>query len=309
MDIYSAENYLTKILTYVKSISNDGPNLYQKSKIRYRNMISMCNEISRCMCDIIADSSMCETDDSAEIIKPDNEITLESLYEEVSKLKELFQYQSSLQSVATSIDQNESISDSEHSASNVPSISSKTKKSIMHKYLEFAKDSDTSRSTCQEVNECTRYIKEWITKRFIQNSDGFRFKLSKLPIWLTHYVIAYYHYWKSNNLHKFDEDIHNWYSDISDKHLNYPTPYSVHSIINSDLSSVLDTGFYCLWMNLMETYFEPLSKVSPPEYAVTIMYVVKLLTDNGKGSSMTDYFNSPQDYHLYGLHDEVTNND
>lgn len=309
MDIYSAEKYLTKILTYVKSLSTDGPNLYQKSKIRYRNMISICNEISKCMCDIIADSSMCETDDSAEIIKSNNEITLESIYEEVSKLKELFQYPSNLKSVSEPAYQIESNQDSEYLTSNVPPISSKTKKSIMHKYLAFAKEDNVGKSTCKEVNECTRYVKEWITKRFIHNSDGFRFKLSKLPIWLTHYVIAYYSYWKSNNLHTFDEDIDNWYSDISDKHLNYPTPYSVHSLINSDLSSVLDTGFYCLWMHVMETYLEPLSKISPPEYAVTIMYVVKLLTDNGKGSSMTDYFNNPQDYHLYGLHDEVINND
>ena len=68
MDIYIAKQHIDKLLNYVEDIAENKPNMYQKSKVRLKNIADTCAQVVSVISEILEDDS-CEDNIFYGIIK------------------------------------------------------------------------------------------------------------------------------------------------------------------------------------------------------------------------------------------------
>ena len=229
MDIYSAETYVKKLLTYVEEVKTKSPNMYKKSKDRLRDLAFTCTEVVNVISDILQDEAL-EQDELEFGFANRTEVCemISSMESQLNNLKQFVNYQTSGNVEAVQIP----------TPIKTSKISSQTRKQVMSTYGSVLKELANFGIDCVRVQDCAAILWRWFDTRFFvtpKSHPDFRYNIRRIPTWIRDIVIAYGVSIETDSCDEFISQFDSWCDSLSTTEAGdkFAVPYSVYSVSQS----------------------------------------------------------------------------
>lgn len=237
MNINSAELHIQKLLSYVKSLSSVRPTMYEKSKVRLRDLADTCNQVVSIISEILKDDVLLQDEAEFEGLDPEVSETIGTIADKVSSLK--------------------SLADS-------PDVSP-SKSAILSKYLTVIHSICEDHCGVEYVDSCADLLDTWFTARFITTAGrtSFRYNIHAIPTWIYNIVISYGASLHSGTSDKFLSDFYVWIQNLTSdpEAVQYGVPYSVHRISKHPVKSDASLESTILWDMLLDRGLDKLCSI------------------------------------------------
>lgn len=256
MDIVSAEKHVRKLLEYVQSLKSSESTLYEKSKVRLRELSDTCSEVISTICEVLNDE-VAEDDDTE--FSGDSRYLARQIDDMQKKLDDLKKFSDATQSRTEKYD----------SASSLKPITSTEKKNamtIISRCLNELPDHYVVLKYDQ-AKQCAELLRKWFHTRFFECSKDFHYNIRNIKDWIQDIVLYYGYHLKSGDIDSAVSGFYNWLNLLYDEHVPYALPYDVISCKDSDFCYTLDAAI--LWDILMDGGLDTLCSISPPVLAVS----------------------------------------
>lgn len=250
MDIYSAQKSMDRLLSYLKETEESKPYMYQKSKLRYRDLANTCLQVIQTISAILQEESL--TTDQYEFDASGQGQVIVSMQQELSNLASFMH-----------VDHPVSVVSDVH-------LTVKEKKEAIHKYATvlstLASSSDVSYSTV--VSDCCKLLWCWFDTRFLSASKcdpSFRYQVKKLPDWIYSIVIAYSESILEDRRKSFISEFYLWCRNLyTDKGSKYAVPYDVYQVYKTQ--SCVSLTSVVLWDVLLDAGLKEVCNNSKAPY-------------------------------------------
>lgn len=229
MDKYVESAQVEKLVHRLKDVltsaSENNPNMYNKTKLRYRELASDlldCVGIIADMLeeDLLDNSADYVVDEFEELSVPQHDLAAQK--KETSAIKEKIK---TIDEKVTNIDKE----------TNVTHKDPRNKHTIS-KFGKILADLPDGEFQSEDAKECATYISQWWQARFNPDvkNPNFRYNMTKIPEWIDSIVIAYGKFQHDNKLKKFKKQFDSWIRSVETDVTNiYSTPFFIHELYNS----------------------------------------------------------------------------
>lgn len=220
------EKLVNRLKTVLKSASENNPSMYNKTKLKYRELASDLLDCVGVIADMLEEDLL---DNSAEyVIDEFQELSVPNPDAEEQKAVDdaIQQKAKSIQQKITTITQETPITHKDP-----------RNKHTISKFGKILAELPNSEYQTEEAKECATYISRWWQIRFNPDvkNPNFRYNMTKLPEWIDSIIIAFGKYVHDKKLPKFRKQFDNWLSSVEIDVSNiYSTPFFVHEIYDSD---------------------------------------------------------------------------
>lgn len=230
MDKYIESAQVEKLVNRVKEViveaSENNPNMYNKTKIKYREMASSLLDCVNLIADMLEEDLL---DNSSDYVVDEFDELAVSAEEVENNKKKTEEIKNKMKEIENKIDKVDE---------ETPVIKKDPKnKSTIAKVGKVLSELDTKKYENYETQECAKYITMWWKARFnpdIKNPN-FRYQMSSIPEWIDSIVIAYGKYYHDNKMHDFDKQFKGWVKSAEKDMTNiYSTPYFIHELYISN---------------------------------------------------------------------------
>lgn len=256
MDIYTAENCIVKLHSYIKDVAEGSPNLYRPTKERYGRILDMCYDIVNWVSSFLEDSYVEHTDfecskySTPEILKTDeptistgssdsvcSDDAATTVSEEISTtIQDIHDRVTDAVSVIPE-DKRRSI---QKDTLDWPTMSKRTV--LYHIGKALAKGADTHKY--KEFNECVQLVKHWFERRFDRRWSSFHYNIAKIPTYIQSIAYAYGKHYQDGDLNKFIDSFTKWCDQLTDDN-SYAVPYELNRMLTKPSEEDITIyGFY-----------------------------------------------------------------
>lgn len=243
MDIYTAENCIVKLHSYIKDVAEGSPNLYRPTKERYGRILDMCYDIVNWVSSFLQDSYVeqknfeCSNQDIHEIVQSDEPLIATGSSD--SMCSNAAEVTTVSEEISTTIqDINDRVADA---VSVIPEDkrrpvqkdmldwSTMSKRTILYNIGKaLSKGADTPKY--KEFNECVKLVKHWFECRFDRRWTSFHYNIAKIPTYIQSIAYAYGKHYQDGDLNKFVADFTKWCDQLTDDN-SYAVPYELNRMI------------------------------------------------------------------------------
>ena len=243
MDIYTAENCIVKLHSYIKDVAEGSPNLYRPTKERYGRILDMCYDIVNWVSSFLEDSYVEQTNFEcseiihSEIVKPDEPVSIDGSSDSVCSA--VAEVTTVSEEISTAIqDINDRVADA---VAVIPEDkrrpvqkdtldwSTMSKRTILYNIGKaLSKGVDTPKY--EEYNECVKLVKHWFSRRFSNKWTSFHYNIVKIPTYIQSIVYAYGKHYQDGDLNKFVSDFTKWCDQLTDDN-SYAVPYELNRML------------------------------------------------------------------------------
>lgn len=238
LDIYSAENAIKKLLTYVEDLADTKPRMYGKSKDRLKDIASTCNKVVEAISDILEEEAL--KDDSVEFGQTS------SIVDMVGNMRNRLDRVQEFTDGAAAV---KPVTDSD-------SLSSSTKRAALRTYRTCLFNLSNHHSDYQFADRCAKLIWTWFDVRFLKTvyNTQFRYSIKRFSDWIEAIVILYGQAIHDNCVGEFEANFQNWISSIinTDAKDKYAIPYNVYAFCKDPDPSVITLDAVVLWDILLD---------------------------------------------------------
>lgn len=220
------EKLVNRLKIVLKSASENNPSMYNKTKLKYRELASDLLDCVGVIADMLEEDLL---DNSAEyVIDEFQELSVPNPDAEEQKAIDdaIQQKAKSIQQKITTITQETPITHKDP-----------RNKHTISKFGKILAELPNSEYETEEAQECATYISRWWQTRFNPDvkNPNFRYNMTKLPEWIDSIIIAFGKYVHDKKLPKFRKQFDNWLSSVEIDVSNiYSTPFFVHQIYDSN---------------------------------------------------------------------------
>lgn len=260
MDIYSANNAIKRILSFVEAYSESNSAMYEKSKLRYQELLDNCEKaaelLSKCLSSPHKRGESLTCDDTTIDVQPEcidtdpvNSISghFDECMEPVDSTQpvEISEYLDVDKDTPTVLELNTNelaSTDVNPVVDTVPTESSpgnrrssrdrskKYNKGILRKYACMFRKLKNVHTDYVYANECISLLCDWFDARFSGADPNFRYNIRMISKWIQDIVIVY-----GNHLHDHTQDtlaanMRSWANSIrnSKESSKYAIPYEIY---------------------------------------------------------------------------------
>lgn len=220
------EKLVHRLKTVLKSASENNPNMYNKTKLKYRELASDLLDCVGLIADMLEEDLL---DNSAEyVIDEFQELSVPNLDAEEQKAADnaIQEKAKSIQQKMTTIAQETPVTHKDP-----------RNKHTISKFGKILAELPSGEYETEEARECATYISRWWQVRFNPDvkNPNFRYNMTKLPEWIDSIIITFGKYVHDKKLPKFRKQFDNWLLSVETDVSNiYSTPFFVHELYDSD---------------------------------------------------------------------------
>lgn len=265
MDIYGAEVQVNKLLNYVKGLSDSKPRMYQKSKVRLKELANTCNQVVAVISEILQDEALVEENSSDEFGGSefsDVNSVLTSMEDQLMELRKFLgspvkRYPPEVILPPASVSESNS-EDHPFGTSETKSDESRTidapsgKKKALYDYSTCLEKLSETEMVVSEAEGCSKLLWDWFNTRFRTNSGNFKYNMKKFPSWLRDIVILYCYHLEQNTLDTFLSGFYTWMSSLPTRNDNYSVPYEVFQFDKNPDSNKMTLSALVMWDILLD---------------------------------------------------------
>lgn len=217
MDIYIAKQHIDKLLNYVEDIAENKPNMYQKSKVRLKNIADTCAQVVSVISEILEDEALNEDDFEIGEQNQGTEIidAVKSMQNKVNALREFVDYSGSKEE-SNKIDETK--------------LSSADCKHIMMKYRKTLYALSKQPTKYPQAHELANILHEWFETRFYKSMGPgavFRYNLNQIPRWIYSIITVYGNHVQKCDSSDFKDDFRVWLTQC-DAESKFAVPLEVY---------------------------------------------------------------------------------
>lgn len=269
MDIYTAENCIVKLHSYIKDVAEGSPNLYRPTKERYGRILDMCYDIVNWVSSFLEDSYVeqknfeCSSQDIHEIVQADEPTVINGSSDSVCS--DIAEVTAVSEEISTAIqDINDRVADA---VSVIPEDkrrpvqkdtldwSTMSKRTILYNIGKaLSKGADTPKY--EEYNECVKLVKHWFERRFDRRWTSFHYNIAKIPTYIQSIAYAYGKHYQDGDLNKFISSFTKWCDQLTDDN-TYAVPYELNRMLTKPSEEDITMYGFSLDMDicrLLESY-------------------------------------------------------
>lgn len=219
------EKLVHRLKTVLKSASENNPSMYNKTKLKYRELASDLLDCVGVIADMLEEDLL---DNSAEyVIDEFQELSVPNPDAEEQKAADaaIQKKAKRIQEKMTTITQETPVTHKDP-----------RNKHTISKFGKILYELPNSEYQTDEAKECATYMSRWWQVRFNPDvkNPNFRYNMTKLPEWIDSIIIAFGKYMHDKKLPKFRKQFDNWLSSVETDVSNiYSTPFFVHEIYDS----------------------------------------------------------------------------
>jgi len=271
LDINTAEVQVKKLLEYLEDIKSKRPNMYQKSKNRWRDLGKDCIQIVRIISEIIQDETLAYEDDefSANYTRStDMYNMITSMESEIQRMKGFIS--------PLPLDRSGSLSSSDRIT-------------IMKNYESVLENVALSDIPYQVVQNCAKIIWRWFSFRFKDASKvhpNFRYNIRRIKDWIVGIVILFGYHHEHGDIHVFVQTLNDWGSKLDNPNSDkYSVPYEVYDMCKNWNVDKFNLSAVVMWDILKDSGYKEILRdgdIYPREDAIYNLYADKCpdLLDN-----------------------------
>lgn len=243
MDIYTAENCIVKLHSYIKDVAEGSPNLYRPTKERYGRILDMCYDIVNWVSSFLEDSYVDQTNYECsraiipEIVKTDEPVVIHGSSDSVRS--DANEATTVSEEISTAIqDINDRVAEAvavipedkrRPVQKDMLDWSTMSKRTILYNIGKaLSKGADTSKY--EEFNECVKLVKHWFECRFDRRWTSFHYNIAKIPTYIQSIAYAYGKHYQDGDLNKFVADFTTWCDQLTDDN-SYAVPYELNRML------------------------------------------------------------------------------
>lgn len=259
-DIYAIDVKMESILEYLKERSQSTSGMYSKTKVRYRKLMSQCEEAIKLISEILQDDLLQDNDnDSFE--ESDQFIRSNEVTDVLQSMKDMISQFESLSTVPENTNYRESIP-----------VSTTNKKRLLMQYKNVIDKTNTNCDALNEkfpyLGECAYIIQQWLDARYKKGEKDFKYNLDKVPEWIRCIIITYGLHIRDRSVPQFLDTFYKWLDDIdlSPRNSKYPLPNDVWKIGTDIEDENMTLSALVLWDMLYDNGFNCLPGVDKKDY-------------------------------------------
>ena len=244
MDIYTAENCIVKLHSYIKDVAEGSPNLYRPTKERYGRILDMCYDIVNWVSSFLEDSYVeqtnfeCSKYATTKMLKTDEPVEIDGSSDSVCR-----------DDAATTVSEEISttIQDIHDRVNDAVSVipedkrrpvqkdtldwSTMSKRTVLYNIGKaLSKGVDTPKY--KEFNECVQIVKHWFERRFDRRWTSFHYNIAKIPTYIQSIAYAYGKHYQDGDLNKFISSFTKWCDQLTDDN-SYAVPYELNRMLTN----------------------------------------------------------------------------
>lgn len=243
MDIYSAENHVKKLLSYIQDLDANRPNMRQPSINRLTEIANSCSTIIHIIGSILQDemlSQECEEFESpsAKIV----ETTVSSIEGELNSLKRFT------------------------GQSKTRSISPADCKLVIRTYGQVLRRVSEVDLGYDSVNRCSDILWSWFNSRFFLNTNPqFKYDVYNVHNWVRDIVVSYSSSLVSGDADRFISEFTNWCKSLSTSPTGnrFALPYPIYRVGQSPNVSDATLTSAVIWDILLDGGLNALCTTDP----------------------------------------------
>lgn len=219
------EKLVHRLKNVLKSASENNPSMYNKTKLKYRELASELLDCVGFIADMLEEDLL---DNSAEyVIDEFQELSVphQDAEEQKAVSDEIQMKAKKIEAKMTAITQETPVTHKD--PRNKHTIS------MFGKILSELPDSEYE---TDEAKECATYISRWWQVRFNPDNKNpnFRYNMTKLPEWIDSIIIAFGKYKHDKKISRFRKQFDSWLLSVeTDLDNIYSTPFFIHELYNS----------------------------------------------------------------------------
>lgn len=271
MDIYSAESHVKKLLKYVEGVAESQSRMYEKSKVRLRDLAATCNQVVQVISGILQERILESDESEFDSSDSDNSSEVEGLLLSMqSELDQLKQFVSCKSGSAPDAEV------SRYNEVNVPQpvdSSSSAKKRAISRYGHILSTLASSEIGYPSVCRCAKLLWQWYDTRFIRSvkaSPGtFRYSLKRLPQWVRDIVMLYGKSVSEGSESEFLNMFDQWCNDLLVSPHRYAVPYEVYEFDKELRPNDMTLASAVIWDILLDYGLRALCEDSDEMYLST----------------------------------------
>lgn len=268
MDIYTAENCIVKLHSYIKDVAEGSPNLYRPTKERYGRILDMCYDIVNWVSSFLEDSYVeqtnfeCSKYATPEMLKTDEPVEIGGSSDSVCSDDEAITVS---EEISTTIqDIHDRVTDA---VSVIPEDnrrpvqkdtldwSTMSKRTVLYNIGKaLSKGVDTPKY--KEFNECVQLVKHWFERRFDRRWTSFHYNIARIPTYIQSIAYAYGKHYQDGDLNKFISSFTKWCDQLTDDN-TYAVPYELNRMLTKPSEEDITMYGFSLDMDicrLLESY-------------------------------------------------------
>lgn len=268
MDIYTAENCIVKLHSYIKNVAEGSPNLYRPTKERYGRILDMCYDIVNWVSSFLEDSYVeqtnfeCSKHAIPEMLKTDEPVEIggssDSVCSEDGATKISKEISSTIQDIHDRVTDAVSVIPEDKRRSiqkDTLDWSTMSKRTVLYNIGKaLSKGADTLKY--KEFNECVQLVKHWFERRFDRRWTSFHYNIAKIPTYIQSIVYAYGKHYQDGDLNKFIDSFTKWCDQLTDDN-SYAVPYELNRMLTKPSEEDITMYGFSLDMDicrLLESY-------------------------------------------------------
>ena len=205
LEIYPSEVAAKKILAHMNQMLHDKPKVYKKTIIRYKKLAELLINILNKINQFIESETLLTSD--------------ETEFNELSKLSD---------DTVKPFERIQDISNSEEEFDGIHTNEKKASAAInTGKISTIVQAGANIDFGYEEINRCAKLINMWFQARIPKSSEesDFRYNVNQLPLWISHIIIAYGHYFDQGKVYDLEQEFAYWCDEIKeDPHNTYRVP-------------------------------------------------------------------------------------
>lgn len=268
MDIYTAENCIVKLHSYIKDVAGGSPNLYRPTKERYGRILDMCYDIVNWVSSFLEDSYVeqtnfeCSKYATTKMLKTDEPVEIDGSSDSVCR-----------DDAATTVSEEISttIQDIHDRVTDAVSVipednrrpvqkdtldwSTMSKRTVLYNIGKaLSKGVDTPKY--KEFNECVQLVKHWFERRFDRRWTSFHYNIARIPTYIQSIAYAYGKHYQDGDLNKFISSFTKWCDQLTDDN-PYAVPYELNRMLTRPSEEDITMYGFSLDMDicrLLESY-------------------------------------------------------
>lgn len=234
MDIYSAQKNVQKLLKYVQDVADSKPNMYEKSKMRLKDLAATCIQVVDLISSILADEALSTDISEFSSVNPDIADVVKNMQVQLDHLKEF--------TGACSVDRTHELASS---------ITSSSKKQFMKDLKLCLHDMASSSSGIPYADTCCQMLWTWFDMRFYRTVSGtkFSYNIRRIRGWIRDFVILYSYSVSTDHEEEFISTFNAWIESINsgDAKQKYAVPYTVFQFNKNPDPAKLTLHAAVLW--------------------------------------------------------------
>lgn len=256
MDIYTAENCIVKLHSYIKDVAGSSPNLYRPTKERYGRILDMCYDIVNWVSSFLEDSYVeqtnleCNKYATPEILKTDEPVEIggssDSVCSDDAATTVSEEISTTIQDIHDRVTDAVSVIPEDKRRSiqkDTLDWSTMSKRTVLYNIGKaLSKGADTHKY--KEFNECVQLVKHWFERRFDRRWSSFHYNIAKIPTYIQSIAYAYGKHYQDGDLNKFIDSFTKWCDQLTDDN-SYAVPYELNRMLTKPSEEDITIyGFY-----------------------------------------------------------------